>query len=65
MSDFVSGLSVQVSVGNGPTYEAVRATLRLDGGRQATPDLAQDTTSAIDLVPAVGTEPKPYAWIDT
>jgi len=64
-SSFVSGLSVQVSIGNGPTYETVAATLQPDGTWQATPDLAQDTTTAIDLVPAVGNEPKPYAWIDT
>jgi 1,4-alpha-glucan branching enzyme len=64
-SSFSGGLSVQVSVGNGPTYETVPATRQPDGTWQATPNLAQDTTTAIDLVPAVGSEPKPYAWIDT
>ena len=64
-SSFASGLSVQVSVGNAPAYETVSATLQPDGSWQATPDLAQDTTTAIDLIPTAGTEPKPYAWIDT
>lgn len=64
-SSFTGGLSVQVSVGNGPVYETVAATLQPDGTWQATLDLALDTTSAIDLVPASGSEPKPYAWIDT
>jgi len=64
-SSFRGGLSVQVSIGNGPTYETVRASLQLDGTWQATLNLALDTTTAIDLLPAVGTEPKPYAWIDT
>src|SRR6202158_5058380 len=64
-SSFAGGLSVQVSVGNGPPYETVPATLQPDGTWQATPDLPMGTTTAIDLLPAVGTEPKPYAWIDT
>ena len=64
-SSFRGGLSVQVSVGNGPPYETVPATLQLDGTWHATLNLAQDTTTSIDLLPAVGTEPKPYAWIDT
>lgn len=64
-SSFRGGLSVQVSIGNGPTYETVPATLQPDGTWQATPNLALDTTTSIDLLPAGGTEPKPYAWIDT
>jgi 1,4-alpha-glucan branching enzyme len=64
-SSFRGGLSVQVSIGNGPTYETVPATLQPDGTWQATPNLALDTTTSIDLLPAAGTEPKPYAWIDT
>jgi 1,4-alpha-glucan branching enzyme len=64
-SSFGSGLSVQVSIGNGPPYENVPATRQSDGTWQATPDLAVDTTTAIDLFPAAGAEPKPYAWIDT
>lgn len=64
-SSFANGLSVQVSLGNGPAYETVPATLQPDGSWQSTPNLAQDTTTAIDLIPTVGIEPKPYAWIDT
>ena len=64
-SSFKGGLSVQVSVGNGPAYETVPATLQPDGTWQAFPDLALDTTTSIDLLPTAGQEPKPYAWIDT
>ncbi|HSZ64002.1 MAG TPA: alpha-amylase family glycosyl hydrolase [Terriglobales bacterium] len=64
-SSFANGLSVQVSIGNGPSYQTVAATLQSDGIWQATPALPQDTTTAIDLIPTAGTEPKPYAWIDT
>ena len=65
VSSFSGGLSVQVSVGNGPAYETVPATLQPDGTWQAMPDVALDTTTAFDLVPATGAEPKPYDWIDT
>ena len=65
VSSFAAGISVQVSVGNGPAYQTVPATLQPDGTWQATPSLALDTTTAIDLFPAAGSEPKPYAWIDT
>jgi len=64
-SSFTAGLSVQVSTGNGPVYETVRVTRQADGTWQATLDFALDTTTAIDLVPAAGAEPKPYDWIDT
>ena len=64
-SSFTAGLSVQVSTGNGPVYATVRATQQADGTWQATLALALNTTTAIDLLPAAGTEPKPYAWIDT
>ena len=64
-SSFTAGLSIEVSVGNGPSYETVPATLQTDGTWQATPACALDTTMSIDLVPAVGREPKPYDWIDT
>jgi hypothetical protein len=64
-SSFAAGVSVQVSVGNGPPYETVAAIQQADGTFQATPNLALDTTTAIDLIPAAGTEPTPYAWIDT
>jgi 1,4-alpha-glucan branching enzyme len=64
-SSFSGGLSVQVSTGNGPAYETVPAALQPDGTWRAAPNLALDTTTSIDLLPAAGTEPKPYAWIDT
>ncbi len=64
-SSFANGLSAQVSIGNGPAYETVPATLQLDGTWQVMPSVALDTTTSVDLIPAIGTEPKPYAWIDT
>ena len=64
-SSFVGGLFVQVSLGNAPSYQSVPATLQSDGTWQATPDLALDTTTSIDLLPTAGPEPKPYAWINT
>jgi 1,4-alpha-glucan branching enzyme len=64
-SSFTAGLSVQISVGNGPVYETVAATQQLDGTWLATLDVVPETTAAIDLLPATGPEPKPYAWIDT
>jgi 1,4-alpha-glucan branching enzyme len=64
-SSFAAGVSVQVSTGNGPVYETVPARRQADGTWQAALDLALDTTTAIDLVPAAGAEPTPYAWIDT
>ncbi|HXM23929.1 MAG TPA: alpha-amylase family glycosyl hydrolase [Terriglobales bacterium] len=64
-SSFNGGLRVQASLGNGPAYQTVPATLQNDGMWLAVPSLAQDTTTAIDLIPIVGDEPKPYAWIDT
>jgi len=64
-SSFNSGVSVQVSLGNGPAYQTVPATLQPNGSWQAGLDLALDTTTAIDLIPAAGAEPKPYPWLDT
>lgn len=64
-SSFRNGVSVQVSLGNGPGYQTVAAALQPDGSWQAGLDLAIDTTTAIDLFPAAGAEPKPYPWIDT
>ncbi len=64
-SSFSSGLSVQVSIGNGPPYQTVPAGLQNDGTWLASPNLAIDTTTAIDLIPSQGSEPKPYDWIDT
>jgi len=65
VSSFTRGLTAQVSIGNGPAYATVPAALQPDGTWQATLEVALDTTTAIDLLPAVGAEPKPYAWIDT
>ncbi len=65
VSSFGAGLSVQVSIGNGPPYQTVLATQRADGTWQASPELALNTTIAIDLLPTSGVEPKPYDWIDT
>src|SRR5262249_37868590 len=48
-SGFGRELSVQVSIGNGPVYETKPATQQPDGTWKATLDLAQETTTAIDL----------------
>jgi 1,4-alpha-glucan branching enzyme len=64
-SSFGEGLSVQVSIGNGPVYQTVAAARAADGAWQAVADLAVDTTTAFDLLPAAGAERKPYDWIDT
>jgi 1,4-alpha-glucan branching enzyme len=64
-SSFSGGVSVQVSIGNGPSYETVAATRQPDGTWQASPDLAIDTTTSIVLLPFAGQEPTPYAWINT
>ncbi|MGO9268217.1 MAG: alpha-amylase family glycosyl hydrolase [Candidatus Binataceae bacterium] len=64
VSSFTRGLTARVSIGNGPAYATVPAALQPDGTWQATLEVALDTTTAIDLLPAVGAEPKPYAWID-
>ena len=63
-SSFAGGLSIQVSLGNGPVYQTVPAIPHA-GIYQATIDVALNTTTAIDLVPTGATEPKPYAWLDT
>lgn len=64
-SSFSAGVSVQVSLGNGPVYTTVAAAQQPDGRWLALPPVANDTTTAFDLVPVHGTEPKPYDWIDT
>jgi 1,4-alpha-glucan branching enzyme len=65
VSSFRGGVSIQVSLGNGPDYETVPAAPQPDGTWQATLDVALDTTTSIDLLPSTGAEPKPYDWIDT
>jgi len=64
-SSFGDGVSVQLSVGNGPSYATVEAARQPDGSWEAVADLAMDTTTAIVLTPAAGMEPVPYAWINT
>ena len=64
-SAFHGGVTVQVSLGNGPPYEMIAANLQGDGTWQATPDVPLETITAIDLISAQGVEPKPYDWIDT
>jgi 1,4-alpha-glucan branching enzyme len=63
-SSFGGGVSVQVSVGNGPAYETIAARQQPDGTWQAALDLAIQTTTSIVLLPAAGKEPTPYAWIN-
>jgi 1,4-alpha-glucan branching enzyme len=64
-SSFTSGVSVRVSIGNGPSYDLISATLQADATWMAMLNLALDTTTSINLLPAARTEPKPYDWIDT
>jgi 1,4-alpha-glucan branching enzyme len=64
-SSFTAGVSVQMSVGNGPAYATVPAAQQADGSWLAHPSVANNTTTAFDLIPAQGSEPKPYDWIDT
>ena len=64
-STFQAGVSVQVSLGNGPPYQTVAASLQADGTWQALLDLPLATLTAIDLIAVAGGEPKPYDWIDT
>ena len=64
-SSFGGGVSVQVSMGNGPAYLTVAAAQQADGTWQATAGMALDTTTAIVLQPATGSEPKPYDQILT
>jgi 1,4-alpha-glucan branching enzyme len=64
-SSFSAGVSVQLSLGNSTPYQTTPARKAIDGSWTATLTVAQNTTMSIKLLPAVGTEPKPYDWIDT
>jgi 1,4-alpha-glucan branching enzyme len=64
-SSFRNGVSVQLSIGNGPSYDSIPATFQRDATWEATLNLPLDTTTSINLLPTAGWEPKPYAWIDT
>jgi len=65
-SSFVQGVAVQLSLGNStPPYQSIPARLAADGSWTADLTVAQNTTTSINLLPAVGPEPTPYAWIDT
>jgi 1,4-alpha-glucan branching enzyme len=64
-SVFSSGLSVDVSIGKGPVYDTQPANQTATGDWEVSLSLALDTTTAFDLHPSAGPEPRPYAWIDT
>jgi hypothetical protein len=64
-SSFRSGLSVDVSVGNGPVYDSQPVTETAAGAWEVALQVALDTTTAFDLRPAAGPEARPYDWIDT
>jgi 1,4-alpha-glucan branching enzyme len=64
-SSFRSGLSVDVSVGNGPVFDTQPASQTAGGDWEVSLPVALATTTAFDLHPAAGPEPKPYDWIDT
>ncbi|MGD1095057.1 MAG: alpha-amylase family glycosyl hydrolase, partial [Bryobacteraceae bacterium] len=48
-----------------PAYATVPAGRLPDGSWNAVLTVALDTTTSIVLIPATGSEPKPYDWIDT
>ncbi len=58
-------MSVQTAIGNSAPYAVVSATQNVDKSWTALLTVAQSTTTSIQLVPASGSEPKPYDWIDT
>jgi 1,4-alpha-glucan branching enzyme len=64
-SSFSAGVSVQISIGNGPAYATVPASRMPDGSWNAALTVALNTTTSIVLIPVAGAEPKPYDWIDT
>jgi 1,4-alpha-glucan branching enzyme len=64
-SNFVAGFAVQLSVGNSTPYLSIPARSAADGSWTAVLTVAQNTTTSIKLLPAVGAEPTPYDWIDT
>ena len=64
-SSFSAGVSVQISIGNGPAYTTVPASRLADGSWTASLTVALNTTTSIVLIPVAGAEPKPYDWIDT
>jgi 1,4-alpha-glucan branching enzyme len=64
-SSFTSGLSVQVAIGNAPPHQTTSAIQGADQSWTANLAVAENTTSCVRFVLAVGSEPKPYDWIDT
>ena len=64
-SAFAGGLSISVSVGSNPSYQTVPATQQPDGTWLATPDVQLGTETSFNLIPARGTESKPYDALDT
>ena len=64
-SAFTGGLSVSVSVGSNPSYQTVPAVQQPDGTWLATPDVQLGIETSFNLIPAGGTESKPYDGLDT
>jgi 1,4-alpha-glucan branching enzyme len=64
-SSFSAGVSVQISIGNGPAYTTVPSSRLPDGSWNAALTVVLNTTTSIVLIPVAGSEPKPYDWIDT
>jgi 1,4-alpha-glucan branching enzyme len=64
-SSFVAGLAVQLSFGNSTPYQSIPCRRSADGSWTAVLTVAQNTTTNVKLLPAAGTEPTPYDWIDT
>ncbi|MGC9944628.1 MAG: alpha-amylase family glycosyl hydrolase, partial [Verrucomicrobiota bacterium] len=65
-TSFGSGVSAQVFLGNSTApYQTLPAVQQPDGSWLANLILLPATTSSVRLDPVIGTEPKPYDWIDT
>ena len=64
-SSFDAGLSVQVAIGNAGPYQTSAAVRGADGTWKASFTVGEATTTCLRFLLASGTEPTPYAWIDT
>jgi 1,4-alpha-glucan branching enzyme len=64
-ASFAGGVSVQIGAGSATTaHQSVAANLSPAGMWTATLTVVQTVSNWVWLVPASGSEPAPYAWID-
>lgn len=64
-SVFTAGVAVQLSLGNAGPYQTLAAAAGAGGSWTVVLPVAQGITTAFRLLPTNGSEPQPYAWIDT